>query len=102
VLVLALPVALFAAMLPVNEYVAMGIDGIDCDTPAVIVGLAGVTYLVYGIGAFGSGVLAARRPAARKRFAAVSLASLLVMAAVTPNAVRAMSPRDARACAERG
>ena len=101
VLVLALPLALLAAMMPVNEYLAMGIDALDCDTPAAIVALAGLVYLLYGAGLAAFGALALRRPARRVRYGAVAVFCLLVMAGVTPNTVRAWNVDDDEACAAR-
>ncbi len=97
-LLLGLPLALLAGLMPVNEYEAMGIAAVDCDGPAGILVLAAPVYLLYGAGMLGFGRLALRRGARRARFAAVAVLCLLVMAAVTPNAVRAWSAARDAAC----
>lgn len=51
VLLLALPLALFAIAIPPNEYRAQGIDALDCDGPISVYLFAIPALLVYGIGA---------------------------------------------------
>ena len=97
-LLLGLPLALLAGMLPVNEYEAMGIAAVDCDGPANILVLAAPVYLLYGAGMLGFGRLALRGGARRARFAAVAVLCLLVVLAVTPNAVRAWSAARDEVC----
>jgi len=51
VLLLPLPLALFGAVLPANEYVAtLGFHAVDCDGPAVIFMLAVPPLVLYGTG----------------------------------------------------
>lgn len=51
VLVLALPLALFAMAMPPNEYKAQGIDAVDCDGPISVYLFAIPALLIYGAGA---------------------------------------------------
>lgn len=51
ILILTLPFALLSDLLPINEYIAQGLeDGIDCDGPISIFILAIPSFIVYGIG----------------------------------------------------
>lgn len=93
-----LPLALLAGLMPVNEYEAMGIAAVDCDGPAGILVLAAPVYALYGAGMLGFGRLALRHKARWARFAAVAVLCLLVMLAVTPNAVRAWSAGQDEEC----
>lgn len=73
ILVAALPLALLAASLPVNEYKAQGIDGVDCDGPLQVLFYAVPALLIYGTG------LALHARTLRKPF---DLAVVLVCAAL--------------------
>ncbi len=50
-LMLALPLALFAMAMPPNEYKAQGIDAVDCDGPMSVYLFALPALLIYGAGA---------------------------------------------------
>ncbi|RZS88478.1 hypothetical protein EV217_0864 [Phyllobacterium myrsinacearum] len=49
-LIAALPLAILAGGLPVNEYKAQGIDGVDCDGPLQVLFYAVPALLIYGTG----------------------------------------------------
>ncbi|WP_315835153.1 hypothetical protein [Bradyrhizobium prioriisuperbiae] len=51
VLLLVLPLALFAIVVPPNEYKAQGIDALDCDGPIGVYLFALPALLIYGAGA---------------------------------------------------
>lgn len=51
VLLLALPIALFAIAMPPNEYKEQGINAVDCDGPLGVYLFAIPVLLIYGVGA---------------------------------------------------
>ncbi|PST19847.1 hypothetical protein C7U61_15335 [Rhizobium sp. JAB6] len=81
----ALPVALLAAVLPVNSYRAQGIKALDCDGPASVLLFAVPALLIYGAGA----ILLYRKRSRRLHLVA-SLCCLLVLSSVGWNAVAAL------------
>ncbi|MBA8876767.1 hypothetical protein [Phyllobacterium myrsinacearum] len=50
ILVAVMPLAFLAATLPVNEYKAQGIDGVDCDGPLQVLFFTVPILFVYGTG----------------------------------------------------
>ncbi len=49
-IVIFLPIAMMALIVSSNEYTAQGIEGIDCDSPLVVMLFVLPSYLVYGLG----------------------------------------------------
>jgi hypothetical protein len=88
-LVAAFPLVVFAALLPLNEYEGMGLSGIDCDSPAVIVMLALLVYLGYGSGLVAFTLLAHRSGTRSRRYAIMAIYCLVALLVITPNASRA-------------
>ncbi len=94
-LIAALPVAIMAAVLPVNSYQAQGIDALDCDGPASVLLFAVPTLLVYAAGA----ILLYRRRNRRLHLVA-SLCCALVFCAAGWNAAAALRDSYGAASAE--
>lgn len=83
-LLLAMPLAALAVILPANVYRAQGIAAPDCDGPLQVLIFAVPAILIYGAGAF----LAHR---ARRRFHRVtSLLCLIIALATVPNIAEAV------------
>ncbi|KAA1182262.1 hypothetical protein FP026_09260 [Rhizobium tropici] len=97
-LIAALPVALMAAVLPVNTYRAQGIEAPDCDGPISVLFFALPALLIYGAGA-----ILLYRKRKRRFHLAVSLCCLLVFCTVGWNAAAALresyGPASVEACA---
>lgn len=83
ILLLALPLAALAVVLPANVYRAQGIAAPDCDGPLQVLIFALPALLIYGAGAF----LAYRSGRRFRRI--LSLLCLLVALATLPNIAEA-------------
>jgi hypothetical protein len=83
VLLIAMPLAALAVVLPANVYRAQGIAAPDCDGPLQVLIFALPAVLIYGAGAF----LAYR--AGGRLHRAVSLICLIVALATLPNIAEA-------------
>jgi hypothetical protein len=95
ILVIGLPLALFAAMHPPNEYQALGINALDCDGPGETYLFAVPALLIYGAG------LAVNGLQWRKRLNALAaLLCVAICAAVMINVARAVQEdqRQAASC----
>ncbi len=102
-LVLALPIALLAAFLLPNEYVAQGMgSAVDCDGPLGVMIFAIPSYIVYGAGAIGFGILAARKK--NWFYGITALLCIMVIVLISPNVSKAYrehsSPLHQQACGE--
>lgn len=84
-LIAALPLAILAAILPVNSYRAQGIDALDCDGPISVLIFALPALLIYGAGA----ILLYRDRSRRFHFAA-ALCCAAVFCSVGWNAAAAL------------
>jgi hypothetical protein len=91
VLVLALPIALFGAMLLPNEYKSWGLEATDCDGPLGVKMFAVPTLLIYGAG-FATNLRRARRPVNL----IVAILCLLVCIPSALNLVRAIQEERAQ------
>ena len=92
VLVLALPLALLAALMPANEYRAtLGIDAVDCDGPFAIAMFAVPALLIYGAGVVLNGMRWRRR-----LNAVAAVLCFLICALVAANLVRATAEESAQ------
>lgn len=76
ILVAALPLAFFGAVLPVNEYKAQGIDAVDCDGSLQVLLFAAPALLIYALGAF----LNARYPRKPLNLGVAVICALLIIA----------------------
>jgi hypothetical protein len=87
-LVLAIPIAFLAALLLPNEYLAQGIEGaVDCDGPLGVMLFAIPSYVMYGAGVIGFGIIAARK---RNWFYGITaLLCLIVIIIISPNVSKA-------------
>lgn len=85
VLLVTMPLAAFAVVLPANVYRAQGIAAPDCDGPLQVLIFALPTLLIYGIGAF----LLYRAGRRFRRLA--SLPCLIVALAAAPNIAEAVN-----------
>ncbi|OWV81483.1 hypothetical protein ATY77_21915 [Rhizobium sp. R634] len=83
ILLLAMPLAAIAVVLPANVYRAQGIAAPDCDGPLQVLMLAVPAVLIYGAGAF----LAYR--AGRRFHRVVAVFWLIVALATLPNIAEA-------------
>ncbi|NEI70248.1 hypothetical protein GR212_11755 [Rhizobium lusitanum] len=83
--VAALPVAVLAAVLPVNSYRAQGIEALDCDGPMSVLIFALPALLVYG-----ASTILFYRGRSRRFHLAASLCCLLVFCCVGWNAAAAL------------
>ena len=83
ILLLAMPLAAIAVVLPANVYRAQGIAAPDCDGPLQVLIFAVPAVLIYGAGAF----LAYR--AGRRFHRVVAVFCLIVALATLPNIVEA-------------
>lgn len=91
-LLLALPLAFFAAFLPPNEYKAtLGVAALDCDGPSKVFGFCAFSLLIYGIGF----IFNAMRWRNRWNLG-VAIICLLICIAVGVNYHRAMLEDDAQ------
>ncbi len=84
-LIAALPVALLAAVYPVNNYRAQGIEALDCDGPMSVLLFALPALLIYGAGA-----ILLYRSRNRRFHLAASLFCLLAFCSVGWNAAAAL------------
>ncbi|MHC2359888.1 hypothetical protein [Rhizobium leguminosarum] len=84
VLLLAMPLAALAVVLPANVYRAQGIAAPDCDGPLQVLIFAVPAVLIYGAGA----LLAYR--AGRRFHRLVSLLCLVIALAAVPNIAEAV------------
>ena len=84
ILLLALPLAALAVVLPANVYRAQGIAAPDCDGPLQVLIFAVPAVLIYGAGA----LLAYR--AGRRFHRLVSLLCLVIALAAVPNIAEAV------------
>ncbi|MBA5802509.1 hypothetical protein [Rhizobium changzhiense] len=84
VLLLAMPLAALAVVLPANVYRAQGIAAPDCDGPLQVLIFAVPAVLIYGAGA----LLVYR--AGRRFHRLVSLLCLIIALATVPNIAEAM------------
>ncbi|MBX5147017.1 hypothetical protein [Rhizobium lentis] len=84
VLLVALPLAAFAVLLPANVYRAQGIAAPDCDGPSSVLIFALPAVLTYGLGA----LLGYRT--GRRFHRLVSLLCLIVALATVPNIAEAV------------
>ena len=84
ILLLAMPLAALAVVLPANVYRAQGIAAPDCDGPLQVLIFAVPAVLIYGAGA----LLAYR--AGRRFHRIVSLLCLIIALATVPNIVEAV------------
>lgn len=91
-LLIALPLAFFAAFLPPNEYKAtLGVAALDCDGPRKVFGFCALSLLIYGIGF----IFNAIRWRSRWNLG-VAITCLLICVAVGVNYYRAMLEDDAQ------
>jgi hypothetical protein len=84
ILLLAMPLAALAVVLPANVYRAQGIAAPDCDGPLQVLIFAVPAVLIYGAGA----LLAYR--AGRRFHRLVSLLCLIIALATVPNIAEAV------------
>ncbi|MBY5460275.1 hypothetical protein EHI47_36560 [Rhizobium leguminosarum] len=84
ILMLAMPLAAIAVVLPANVYRAQGIAAPDCDGPAQVLIFAVPAVLIYGAGA----LLAYR--AGRRFHRLVSVLCLVIALAAVPNIAEAV------------
>ncbi|MHC2218455.1 hypothetical protein [Rhizobium leguminosarum] len=84
ILLLAMPLAALAVVLPANVYRAQGIAAPDCDGPLQVLIFAVPAILIYGAGA----LLAYR--AGRRFHRLVSLLCLIIALAMVPNIAEAV------------
>ncbi|RXT24875.1 hypothetical protein B5P46_16440 [Rhizobium leguminosarum] len=84
VLLLAMPLAALAVVLPANVYRAQGIAALDCDGPLQVLIFVVPAVLIYGAGA----LLAYR--AGRRFHRLVSLLCLIIALATVPNIAEAV------------
>jgi hypothetical protein len=101
-LVAALPLVIFAALLPLSEYEGMGLSGIDCDSPAAIVMLALLVYLGYGSGLVAFALLARRSSPGSRRYVIMAIYCLVALLVITPNASRAWFASMPEECSDSG
>ena len=93
VLVLFLPVALFAMILSPNAYLVQGIEStVDCDSPINIMICAIPSYIVYVIGIFS--FISIYLKTKNTRYLLVVLVCCSILVAITPNALAAMSQHN--------
>jgi type IV secretory pathway VirB2 component (pilin) len=98
-LLLALPLALFGALQPPNEYEeALGISALDCDGPFSVYLFAAPALVIYGTGLVINGLRWQRRINL-----IVALVCFFVCAALLANVARAVAQHreQATACASR-
>ena len=87
-LVLAIPIALLAALLLPNEYLAQGIEGaVDCDGPLGVMLFAIPSYIIYGAGVVSFGIIAARKK--NWFYGITALLCLMVIIIISPNVSQA-------------
>ncbi|PHS30498.1 MAG: hypothetical protein COA92_09735 [Sulfurovum sp.] len=95
-LVLFLPVAWFAVILPPNEYLAQGIESaVDCDGPIGVMVFAIPSYIVYGMGIFS--FISIYLETRNTNYLLVVFICCSILAAVTPNVLAAISQHDINA-----
>jgi hypothetical protein len=88
VMVLAIPIALLAALLLPNEYLAQGIEGaVDCDGALGVMIFAIPSYVIYGAGIVSFGVIAARKK--NWFYGITALLCLMVTIIISPNLSKA-------------
>lgn len=93
ILLLLLPVALMAAILPPNEYAAIGLKGaVDCDGPMSVMMFAIPSYVIYGTGALA--FIIKYKRSGLKITLLVALACCIVCAVITPNVVAATKQHE--------
>jgi len=87
-LVLAIPIALLAALLLPNEYLAQGIEGaVDCDGPLGVMLFAIPSYVMNGAGVISFGITAARKK--NWSYGITALLCLMVIIIISPNVSQA-------------
>ena len=92
ILVLCLPIALMAIITPANEYLAQGIDAVDCDGPLSVFIFAIPAYFLYGLGFLFFIIGYARN--SLQTYLALTLLCGLVVLAITPNTIVAFNEQD--------
>jgi hypothetical protein len=91
-LVLCLPIALMAIITPANEYLAQGIDAIDCDGPISVFIFSIPSYLLYGIGFIFFAIRYSRN--SLHSYLVITLLCGLVVLAITPNIIAAFNQQN--------
>ncbi|RFB90155.1 hypothetical protein B5K11_18985 [Rhizobium leguminosarum bv. trifolii] len=94
ILLLAMPLAALAVVLPANFYRAQGIDAPDCDGPLQVLIFALPVVLIYGVGTF----LVYR--AGRRFHRLISLLCLIIALSAVPNIVEAVHELHRNAAAD--
>jgi hypothetical protein len=93
VFVVFLPVAFLGAFILPNEYAAQGIVGaVDCDGPIQVMIFAIPSYLVYGSGVIGFGLLFFKTKNLRHLIS--TLICSLIVVSITPNVLAAIKEHE--------
>jgi heme/copper-type cytochrome/quinol oxidase subunit 2 len=93
VLVLFLPVALFAMILSPNAYLVQGMESmVDCDSPIKVMICAIPSYIVYGIGIFS--FISIYLKTRNTNYLLVVLVCCGILATITPNALAAINQHN--------
>lgn len=93
VLVLFLPMALFAMLLSPNAYLAQGMESaVDCDGPLKVMICAIPSYIVYAIGIFA--FISIYLETRNTNYLLVALVSCSILVAITPNTLAAINQHN--------